>query len=172
MNYNFEEEITLNSLPNFENNLVIGNVLLKNDGFLPVKIQLKNYLLCQISEEYGDKTYPLNYKGKTKLDYANIFGGYGRTNSVEISSDDSLELELISSRFDYYNFGSNIIKYDLNGNTLPFYLFEMEIYDNYYYEDFCVGFKKEESIKMIYITLNLSENELENMADNVISRKY
>lgn len=153
---NFEKSIQIDYLPDYNsNNIVLGTLELKNTGLLPSKIKLDNYVLCQISSNYGSQTYELNYIGdKTSRDF-DIFSNYNN-NYIEISSKDSVKLNIVYKYI--YRLNSYVKRHNLNGSELKFYLFKVQNDDDTY--NYCDQVSKENAFSQIKVTINLSEEEL------------
>lgn len=163
-NYTFKDQIEINTLPDYNTHLKIGSINIENNGIFPAKIKLKKYVICQLSDTYGDKTYKINYRGGSQISGSKEFISYNyNTKYVEISSNDKIELEM-SPQFDKYDIKRTIDTYELNEATLPFYIFEVkEQTDNRYidYFTYCSGLKKEDAYKTVFVTINISDEELE-----------
>ena len=134
---------------------------------MPKKVYLDSYVLCQFSE-VSDRTYQLNYRGKTSSDSVDVFN-YVNYEYVEVSSKDSIVID-IEPQFSAYETKMNIIDYNLNGKEVPFYLFKIDRKQSYNYYDFCNNAKKEDAFKVITVKFNVSEADLK--LDEAVPIKY
>lgn len=122
---NFKDEVELIGFPNYNSDLVVGEIIVTNNGYFPSKVFLDDYVICQISDIFGTRTYQLNYKGKINTEYADIFKSYSQSEKyIEISGGDTAKLD-VTPNFNY-DMKNDIAKYNLNGQKLPFYLFKVE----------------------------------------------
>jgi hypothetical protein len=108
-NYIFKEEVLTSNF----NDITLGQITLTNNGPITAKIQLKNLVACD-----GKTTADIEFAG-TNLDRY----GYSGSKSIEISSKDTQEIQIL---LNYYNYD-----YDLNGNKkntteLDLYIYELE----------------------------------------------
>lgn len=168
INYEFKDSIeitTINNPYDSKSNLYeLGKITVSNEGMLPKKVYLDSYVLCFLSESGMDKTYNINYRGKTKSDSADIFN-YNYLTYVELSSGQTQEIT-IEPQY-YYDLRHDVVNYNLNGQEIPFYLFKVDSKDRYYY-DFCSSAKKEDANKIIMVKFNINESELKEVEDKAI----
>ncbi len=161
--YDFKDEIVLNYIPaynDFGDRTIVGTLKLENTGLLPSKVKLKRYVLCQISDTYGDRTYMIDYKGKVTNSYSDMIFGSGNSLSAEVSSKEVAEFEMVPQLY-YYSIRDDIVNYGLNNHTLPFYLFEVENANYYdYVYDYCSGAAIGDAVKVINVKVELSEEDL------------
>ena len=155
--YEFKDSIILNYVPDYDDRVVIGEITLKNDGVLPAKVKLKRYVICQISDYFGDRTYILDYRGKTTENYNDIFNGYFGE-CVEISAGEVLNVDIVP-QFSYYNLKTDIQRYDLNNRTLPFYLFEVEDETDSIY-NYCNNANVDDALKIINVEIRINKDDL------------
>ena len=159
INYDFKDSITLTDYPDYNDKISIGEIKIQNNGFMPKKIRLKNYVLCQISDYFGDQTYNLEYSGSQReYDINMIFDGRYR-NYIEISGNDEITLDIKPNIYSY-SLKNSVDEYDLSNRTLPFYIFEISEEDSRYYYNYCDNQNIEDAFKVIYVTLDI-ENYVE-----------
>lgn len=153
INYILNDNIEFN-LSN--NQLNLGLVNIENKGFIPKRVKLKNYVLCQISDNYGTLSYNVEYLGK-KVNSYDIFNGFS-SKIIDLSSNEKVELDIIV-RNDIYLFKDKFRNIpNLNNITLSYYLFEIS--QDQYYWDFCTNIRKEDAKKIINVNFNYSENDI------------
>lgn len=167
---NFKDEVELIGFPNYNSDLVVGEIIVTNNGYFPSKVFLDDYVICQISDIFGTRTYQLNYKGKINTEYADIFKSYSQSEKyIEISGGDTAKLD-VTPNFNY-DMKNDIAKYNLNGQKLPFYLFKVEKGSSYgnnynYYSysyNYCNSAKKEDAMKIIYLNLNIPQKLIDDV---------
>ena len=162
VNYTFKDEVTVNSIDN-QLTSTIGSVEIQNQAFLTKRVKLENYVLCLFNENIVDKTFEVYYSGdKTNRYQQDIFLNYN-TRSIDISSNDKSQLDMKVNRY-IYDVLEDIKQYNLNNQTIDFYLFKTEeTSDNYYnYYNYCNQVNKENAIKTIKVKFEINQEELEN----------
>lgn len=159
INYILNDNIEFNSV---NNQVKLGLVNIENTGFIPKRVKLKNYVLCQISDNYGTQSYNVEYLGEKSNSY-DIFNGFS-SKIIDLSSNEKVELDIIV-RSDIYLFKDNLNNIpNLNNITLPYYLFEIN--EDQYYWDFCTTARKEDAKKIINVKFNYSQNEIKKDLSN------
>ncbi|MCA9497389.1 MAG: hypothetical protein KC589_10700 [Nanoarchaeota archaeon] len=163
----FKDEIKLTNLPDYNSNFIVGEIIVNNNGYFPSKVFLDEYVICQISDTFGTRTFQLNYKGKVNTEYADVFKSYSQSEKyIEISGGDTAKLD-VSPNFSY-DLKSDIKKYNLNGQKLPFYLFKVDKdynsrnYYSYSY-NYCNSANKEDAIKVIYLDIQIPQNLIDDV---------
>jgi hypothetical protein len=162
--YEFKDEIEINFLPTYDTELAIGTITVENTGIFPAKTKLKSYIVCQISDIFGDKSYQLNYRGSSLTNSKDIFYYNYNRKYVEISSNEKITFTITPS-INRYDITRYINEYDLNNVSLPFYIFEIKENNDGrlpYSNSYCTGKDKNDAYKVIMVTLNIDEKDLEN----------
>ena len=157
-NYNFDSNIEISSLDNYNAEFKVGSINIQNNGFFPARVELKRFVVCQISDYFGDQTYQVNYQGRTTYTNRDEFFSGTRKEVVDISAGDERILDIVPS-VNSYTLKQMVKKYDLNGRTLPFYVFELEEESMSYYR-YCDDVSKSEAYQVINVTINIPEEEL------------
>lgn len=156
----FKEEIIIDSL--YNNNFEIGNLIISNTDIFPKKILFDEYIVCQISKDTETRTYRTNYIGsKSNTNYLNPFSYY--SNSIDISSNDKVDLKIVLDYFNDYQLREDINKYDLNNKTIKFYIFKVQNNNEYGYYNFCDTKVIEEADFIINIKFEIKKEDLENV---------
>lgn len=136
-------------------NVKVGEVYIKNSGFLSSKINLDLYKGCIFDEESLNYQYgfDLNYPG-VQTTY-NDFNGYSPKQSIEIDkkSEDTYTINL-NGFYPYqttYDEKGILIENNQITKDYELYVFKIDPKDVNYY-NYCMNAKKTDAIKMIKLT--------------------
>jgi len=151
--YTFND-IEVTESNDYNTEVLLGKVTVKNDGILPKRVELDRLVLCNYYNRDIPRSYYVNYRGKNVDTYKDGYSGmysYSNMKYVEISSNEEVELNMVPS-FSKYDFYGKTPTSNYQGKTIPFYLFKMRADDNRY--DFCSGVNKEDAYKIINVKFN------------------
>lgn len=147
-------------------NVKIGEVKVTNSGILPKKVELDKFVLCQISDYYGNSGYEVVYKGKVSEENLDKFASYSyeKINYVEVSSGEEINLDL-SPSVSQYKLESMVREYKAQSGNFTFYLFkvdkgELDSYSYYYnYDNLCSSKRQEDAMQSLTFEVSLDEEE-------------
>ena len=136
----------------------IGTVHLENKNLLPSKVTLKKYFVCFFSEPFGSDSYETRYKGThiQREPYHSPFE-YSRRDTVELSRQEALELDLVISNSlpkDFFDENKDRI---VSGKTFTAYLYTLEK-PEYWGYDYCDSKRPEDALREIPITFTTAEH--------------
>jgi hypothetical protein len=158
--YIFEENVILDSIPDFTASQIveIGRVKLENNGLIPSKINLNNYVLCSNNPYFRDGSYNVVYRpifdDKT---YEFLFSYYD-TYSLELLSGEKIEL-IMSPQIYLSDFKFNFNESVLN-QAYVFYIFEVPETASRW--NYCERVGIDGALSQINLTFNISRVNIGN----------
>ena len=146
--YNYETEIVSNS---FNGQVKLGTTKITNNGFMPVKVGLKNLKACIFNSNY-DNSYDL-YVSYSKADRSYINNGYRSSHELGSYEEEDLGIYLDSLPYPSdYKFDTSLENF--SGTEFEIKLFEVE--ENTYY-GFCRDAIADESFHTINVKVEKNE---------------
>jgi hypothetical protein len=150
-NYSFVDTIQINSFSDLDY-VKIGDVTIENNGLLSSRIDLKDYIVCHISDYSAERFYEVQYRGaSTVRGKAELFSYNYYQKRLDVSSGEKIELDISITPYSISKY--MIEQENLYNTTLPFYLFEINNENDRW--NFCNIARKEDAFKTIYITINI-----------------
>lgn len=150
VNYDFYREIIIDKLN--QKNVKIGNVIIENNGFLPIKVYFKKLKACIYNNNSNPFSFNIYYSLADKS-YERLPGNYNKNDFIEVSTKDkkliSMRLLLESPRINEEQLEIKLF-YRKNLKNKTLYIFEeKEKYNNYRYNEFaefCENANKDNAI--------------------------
>jgi hypothetical protein len=124
--YSYAKEITVKSTGN---EIIIGNVTLTNNGFLPKKAKLDSKVLCFFDTQ-APRTFTINFAGDVNYNYGEPFFSTTYSRNVDLSSNENKKI-VMTTWVDVYSIAQDTkaIKPATTGpvfGTYTAYLFDIK----------------------------------------------
>ena len=121
--YEFIEELEVDDYSDLDY-VRIGEVRISNTGILSSRVDLEKLVVCQISDTFGDRNYPINYQGKqTVRGKVELFSYDYYQRRVDVSAGEELVLDITVSPHSISR--GDIGRFNAYNATVPFYVYEM-----------------------------------------------